>query len=108
MDEYFYSMLLACKTFLSENDVMQAVSLQFSNGLISTFDGLDLQCIANVLNKETPAVVRVLCIWNSLEPDVPSYAVRQFLSDINPANKNALILLKGADNYVVKELKIML
>lgn len=53
-------------------------------------------------------ITELLCLWKSLELDVPSKYFRTILAELHPENKNAKLILQGKDGYIVKELGTLL
>ena len=50
-------------------------------------------------------IARMICMWHGGGIDLPSYAFREALVDIDSQNLSAQILLNGLGGYVVKTVK---
>ncbi len=90
----------------------QAVALLSKNGRIySAVQNIsageeEIELVLSELqeNKDT-AVLSVICMFDSGDVDLPSYAFRKVLLRLNAMNKNTGIYLKGQSGYIEKRLK---
>ena len=114
------SMLEAATSALSEmptGEFTQAIAVHTDS------DHIYVQTIANALsedksdethlfqmleNKGDTKIITIVCVWQSGCIDLPSYAWRQMLCDLNEENKNAAILLQSDGEYTLKKLAVTL
>ena len=50
-------------------------------------------------------ILYLVHVWKNHTLDVPSYDLRKALLDLHPENKDALMLLTGAENFIVRSIQ---
>ncbi len=87
--------------------VIAVLSATDGNTLLFLNDISSAECEQAMLQSLAEAhirVARILCMWQSGGVDLPSYAFRRGLLEIDAANAEAEILLAGRDSFVIKTL----
>lgn len=51
------------------------------------------------------AIQAVLCMWSDRSIDLPSNHFRRRLAELCPDNKNAVVLLQGENDFIMKRLE---
>ena len=70
------------------------------------FSGDPVPGFVERLVREGDSQVRYLVhVWKDHALDLPSYDLRKALLELHPENKNALMLLTGAENFIVRSLQ---
>lgn len=59
-------------------------------------------------NRQDTQIIRLLCMWQNGAVDLPSWHLRQLLTQLNPDNQNALVLLNSQDGLCEKPFHTLL
>lgn len=97
------SALSKAKSLLSENPSAAQVNLLMTaNERIYSFlrrgwddETQENECLRQLQEAENTQVVSILCMWQDLTIDMPSYALRKKLLAMNAANGETRLLLRG-------------
>lgn len=104
------------KLLRSDPSAEQAVAVLTSKGNIYSFANHNVMsgsvedeiAFVRALMENGDAEIRyMVCMWADAAPDVPSCHLRNLLAEINPANRNIEILLKGGEGFSVRSLKVL-
>ena len=99
-------------TFDKEQNIMQVLVIGTEENKIYTFanhgtDIEELQFISLLQKNGDVKIAKLLCLWSSLELDVPSMYFRTLLIKLHPENKIAKLILQGEEGYIIKELGML-
>ena len=57
-----------------------------------------------LISNDDTRIVKLLTMWKNGQVDVPSFAFRKAIIEMNTANKDTDILLQGSEGFIVKKL----
>lgn len=63
--------------------------------------------IDRLVQEDDTEISCLVCMFDSQELDIPSQHLRNLLMEINPLNQEMMLLLKGADGYILKKLNVI-
>lgn len=63
--------------------------------------------IDRLVQEDDTEIKCLVCMWNTQELDIPSQHLRKLLMEMNPLNQEMMLLLKGADGYILKKLNVI-
>ncbi len=70
---------------------------KFINNITSKDD--ELEFLNFLVSKNDTQISGIICAWSSGEIDLPSFAFRKSLCELNANNKDAKIILKNLNGY---------
>lgn len=63
--------------------------------------------IDRLVQEDDTEINYLVCMWDTKELDIPSQHMRNLLMEMNPLNQEMTLLLKGADEYILKKLHVI-
>ena len=83
--------------------------LETASGNIHTVVNNDFQKTLDVLTQSDDTMVtKLVAMWKEGSVDVPSYAFRKSLLELDDANRQTKVLLRSESGYIMKTIEIMM
>ena len=83
--------------------------LETASGNIHTVVNNDFQKTLDVLTQSDDTMVtKLVAMWKEGCVDVPSYAFRKSLLELDDANRQTKVLLRSENGYITKPIEIMM
>lgn len=83
--------------------------LETASGNIHTVVNNDFQkTLASLVQSGDTVVNQMVAMWEGECVDVPSYAFRKALLELDDANRQAKVLLRSENGYIAKPIGIMM
>lgn len=112
----FEELFLEAKGLIgSEDSPQQVIAVQTVKGHTYSFANYithgelteEKNFIDRLVQEDDTEINCLVCMWNTQELDIPSQHLRKLLIEINPLNQEMMLLLKGADGYILKKLNVI-
>lgn len=101
--------LLTMDTFQERLPAPLVYVLETAGGKICRIVNDDFTASLEELKQtEDTAVTKILAVWKGGAVDVPSYAFRKALLELDAANAQAKVLVATGNGYAVKSLAVMM
>ena len=81
-----------------------AVLLTDKNNIYVAVNDIDGSICDQLISNDDTRIVKLLTMWKNGQVDVPSFAFRKAIIEMNTANKDTDILLQGSEGFIVKKL----
>ena len=102
-------MAMAKKALHGVNAVWLVYVLETVDGNIHIILNNDFQKTLDTMAKANDTVVaKMVAMWNEGCVDVPSYAFRKALLELDDANRQTKVLLRSESGYITKAIRIMM